>query len=220
MTAVLQIDAFFDFVCPWCLIGKRQLARALAQLAASRPDVEVVLSWHGVQLLPHLPENGVPFAAFYLQRLGSAEAVRMRQAEVEQSAAAVDLQIDLSRIEKMPNTGLAHRLFERAASLGTVAQRDALLERLFAAYFVRGEDIGERTTLLAIAEQCGFSKATLDEYMAGSSQPMEANNRGSSGVPHFVFNHQYLVSGAQSASVLLQAMHEALDHVSVGGQQA
>lgn len=220
MTAVLQIDAFFDFVCPWCLIGKRQLARALAQLAASRPDVEVELSWHGVQLLPHLPENGVPFAAFYLQRLGSAEAVRMRQAQVEQSAAAVDLQIDLSRIEKMPNTGLAHRLFERAASLGTVAQRDALLERLFAAYFVRGEDIGERTTLLAIAEQCGFSKATLDEYIAGSTQSMEANNRGSNGVPHFVFNHQYLVSGAQPASVLLQAMHEALDHVSVGGQQA
>ena len=67
----LLVEVAFDFICPWCLIGKRNLERALRALASSRPDVPVRLHWRGVQLLPHLPAEGVPFKEFYAQRLGS-----------------------------------------------------------------------------------------------------------------------------------------------------
>ena len=216
----LRIDAFFDFICPWCLIGKRQLERALAQLQGSRPDVEVELAWHGVQLLPHLPAQGVPFDEFYRQRLGSAEAVRVRQAQVRQAAAAVGLSIDFSGISTMPNTADAHRLLERAAGLGSVAQRDALLERLLAGYFHHGENLGDSTTLLAIAESCGYPRAVLADCLEGARSPFEDGGMGARGVPYFIFNRRQAVSGAQPAEVLLQAMQQALAQDVAGSQSA
>lgn len=211
MSRSLRIDVFFDFICPWCLIGKRQLERALAQLRRSHPEVAVELAWHGVQLLPYIPAQGEPFAAFYRNRLGSAEAVRLRQAQVQQAAAAAGLDIALASIASMPNTADAHRLLQRAGAVATPAQRDALLERLFAAYFQRGEDLGERTTLLAIAESCGLERSAVADCVRGDASPFVGLvNTAAGGVPHFILDRRRAVSGAQPAEVLLAAMREAL----------
>lgn len=212
MSPVLKIDVFFDFICPWCLIGKRQLERALALLRGSHPQVEVELAWHGVQLLPHLPAEGVPFAAFYLERLGSAPAVSMRQAQVQQAANDAGLDLDLSRIALMPNSADAHRLLACAAGLGTAAQREALLERLFAAYFRHGEDLGDSATLLAIAASCGYEPAQLAPALRGNGQPYFSQAVGgmAQGVPNFIFNNRLEVSGAQSPKLLHAAMLQAL----------
>ena len=212
MSRELRIDVFFDFICPWCLIGKRQLERALLQLRANQPEVEVELVWHGVQLLPELPVQGESFAEFYLKRLGSAEAVRMRQAQVQQVAATVGVDIDLAAIVRMPNTADAHRLMACAANLGSTAQREALLERLFAAYFHNGEDLGDTASLLAIAATCGFEPAQLAAILRGDGSPFigEAAGMAGNGVPYFVFDRRLAVSGAQPAEVLLGAMVEAL----------
>ncbi|SFQ44728.1 Predicted dithiol-disulfide isomerase, DsbA family [Geopseudomonas sagittaria] len=223
MSQPLHIEVFFDFICPWCLIGKRQLERALARLRATRPDVEVELEWHGVQLLPDLPAAGVPFAEFYLRRLGSEQAVRLRQAQVrEAAAAAAGLSIDFARIERMPNTGDAHRLLERAAAIGSPAQVEALLERLFAAYFHNGEDLGDPATLLLIAEDCGFAPAELVDNLRGDGWPFfgDAAGMAGNGVPYFVFDRHLAVSGSQSAEVLLGAMRAALARRDAEGQLA
>ncbi|VVQ24130.1 DsbA family protein [Pseudomonas fluorescens] len=216
MKGILRIDAFFDFICPWCLIGKRQLERALMALRSSHPDVELELAWHGVQLLPHLPAQGVPFVEFYRQRLGSAEAVQARQAQVRQAAAAVGLSIDFSGIKTMPNTADAHRLMECAAELGSVAQRDALLERLFTAYFDQGKDLGDSATLLAIAESCGYPREALVDCLEGAGSPYDDSGMGARGVPYFIFNRRQAISGAQPAEVLLQAMQQALAQDAAG----
>ena len=220
MNPALRIDLFFDFICPWCLIGKRQLERALAQLRASQPELEVELVWHGVQLLPELPVQGVPFAEFYRQRLGSEQAVRLRQAQVQQAAAAAGVDIALAAIARMPNTADAHRLLACAANLGTAAQRDALLERLFAAYLQRGEDLGDGATLLAIAAACGFEPVQLATSLRGDASPFVGADAGmgAHGVPYFVFDRRLAVAGAQPAEVLLGAMAEALAHAA--GQPA
>ena len=212
MSRSLRIDVFFDFICPWCLIGKRQLERALVQLRASQPDVEVNLAWHGVQLLPHMPVQGEPFAEFYLQRLGSTEAVRMRQAQVQQAAAAAGVAVDLQRISKMPNTADAHRLLERAMQLGNPAQCEALLERLFAAYFQQAENLGDTATLLSIAESCGFARSAVHDCLLADGSPFVSSSASapSGGVPYFVFNRRLAVSGAQPAEVLLGAMQRAI----------
>lgn len=211
MSARLQIDVFFDFICPWCLIGKRQLEQAQARLLSQQPEVHVTVQWHGVQLLPHMPVGGQPFAEFYSRRLGSAEAVSQRQSQVKQAAETVGVDIDFSRIATMPNTADAHRLLERANQLGSPAQRDALLERLYGAYFQQGKDLGCRQTLLTIAQDCGFEAAAVDDCLRGDGQAFVGNGAGAaSGVPCFQFDGRLTVVGAQPAEALLGAMREAL----------
>ena len=212
MKRSLSIDVYFDFICPWCLIGRRQLQAALAQFKAAQPEVEVNLAWQGVQLLPELPFDGQPFAEFYRRRLGSDQAVRQRQAQVRAAASAVGEQIEFSRIERMPNTADAHRLLLHASELGSEAQVEALLERLLAAYFKQGEDLGDRATLLRIAEQCGFAPEALAGSLRGDGLPFVSASAdiAGRGVPSFVFDDRLQVVGAQPAEALLEAMHLAV----------
>lgn len=210
MSRRLRIDVFFDFICPWCLIGKRQLEHAQVQFRSRHPDVQITTTWHGVQLLPQLPVQGEPFADFYRKRLGDADAVAMRQAQVRQAAAAVGLAIDFSRIATMPNTADAHRLFERVGALGNAVQSDVLLERLFAAYFQKGEDLGCREILLAIARSCGIEVGAVADCLNGDASPFEGFSGASSGVPGFQFDRRMTVVGAQPAETLLAAMSQAL----------
>lgn len=207
MSRQLHIDVFFDFICPWCLIGKRQLQTAIKQLHRTDPDIDVILHWRGVQLLPHIPVEGVPFQAFYLKRLGSVTSVRMRQAQVRQAANVVGVDLDFDRIKRMPNTAQAHHLLEHALKIGSPKQCDMLLEQLFAAYFHHSEDIGDTAVLLKIAALCGFSADTLGNYL---DEPFISANTGGNGVPYFIFDGRSALAGAHSADILYKAMLEAL----------
>lgn len=210
MSRRLRIDVFFDFICPWCLIGKRQLEHALVQFRSRHPDVQVTTIWHGVQLLQQLPVAGEPFADFYRKRLGNADAMTLRQSQVQQAAAAVGLAIDLSRIATMPNTADAHRLFDRVSVVGNATQREMLLERLFAAYFYRRENLGCREILLAICRSCGIDPQLVADCLKGDGTPFGGLPGAPSGVPSFQVDRRITVIGAQPAQALLGAMSEAL----------
>ncbi|WP_397447980.1 DsbA family oxidoreductase [Pseudomonas sp. NA-150] len=210
MSRSVRVDVYFDFICPWCLIGKHQLEQALSLFHAIHPQVAVDVIWQGAQLLPHLPAEGKPFKEFYLNRLGSVEAMRMRQAQVQQAAAAVGLNIDLMLIDNMPNTADAHRLLERAALLGSQEQYDRLLNRLFAAYFHLGEDLGCRATLLHIAESCGFNRVAIADCLQGDGTPYVGFAMAANSVPCFRFGQGLTIAGAQPAEVLFEALSEAL----------
>ena len=219
MTQALIIDVAFDLICPWCLIGKRNLDCAVQLMRERHPDSTVNVRWHGVQLLPDIPEAGVPFAEFYEQRLGGKEAVRTRQAQVNAAAANAGLAIHLERIKTMPNTGKAHRLLSYAANSSGPAQYaalyDQLLERLFAAYFIHGENIGDTATLTHIAQSVGLNTDNLATWLAVSHQPTN-EELARAGVPFFMFNQRHSVAGAQSPTHLLYGMrtviNEGLDH--------
>ncbi|MDG1580408.1 DsbA family oxidoreductase [Pseudomonas sp. GOM6] len=210
MSQAVRIDVAFDFICPWCLIAKRQLKRATLQLQQFLPEQVVSVNWQGVQLLPQLPAGGVPFHEFYLKRLGSESAVRLRQAQVQEAAATVDLSFDFSRITHMPNTADAHRLLRYSIDLGTPEQRDRLLERLFAAHFFSGENIGDANTLLAIAVSCGYPREIMARALYRDGRPFTGSACPSDSVPHFIFDGQLALSGAHPAKVLLGGMREAL----------
>jgi predicted DsbA family dithiol-disulfide isomerase len=213
VSPALRIDMAFDFICPWCLIGKRQLEQAVAQLQQDLPNQGVSIAWQGVQLLPHLPVIGESFHDFYLRRLGSEAAVRGRQRQVQEAAAAVGLQFNFERIQRMPNTADAHRLLCQAAVLGSPQQRDQLLERLFAAHFEHGEDLGNSNTLLAIAEACGYSREAMARALYGDGRPFLLAEISAHSVPQFVFDGQLQLSGALPAEQLLRGMHKALGMV-------
>ncbi|HDS1683180.1 TPA: DsbA family protein [Pseudomonas putida] len=215
MKQTLSVEVLFDFICPWCLIGQRQLQAALLLLQREQPQIQVELQWRGVQLLPGLPANGLPFHTFYVQRLGSEQAVRERQAQVRAAASVVGEDIDFTRIRRMPNTANAHRLLQRASSLLGAAQLEAMLAQLFIAYFHQGRDLGDSRVLLAIAQSCGLEAAQVADCLRDDGSPfLDGAGRAGSAVPRFRFNEGRLIAGAQPAEVLLAAMLEAL-HVQV-----
>lgn len=213
MKRVLQIEVGFDVICPWCLIGMRNLQAAIARLRACAPEVALYVQWRGVQLLPNVPAAGWPFLEFYRQRLGGDTAVRRRQAQVIEAATAAGVRIDYQRIRDMPNTADAHRLLRHAASNGSAAQRDALLERLFTGYFQRGEDVGDPAVLLTHGLACGMERAEIAPLMLGAAVPFQADGagHGSGGVPYYIVNGKLVASGAQPPAVLLAAMLAALE---------
>ncbi|WED82925.1 DsbA family protein [Aeromonas media] len=207
----LSIEVYFDFICPWCLIGKRQLDQALAQLRVAQPEVQVAVSWRGVQLLPALLVQGEAFHDFYLRRLGSEQGMSLRQAQVRQAAASVGVELDFGKIPRMPNTADAHRLWQRACQLGSPSQCEALLESLFASHFLHGGDLGDGSTLLGLAEAVGFSSAELVSSLQGDGTPFlgTAEGAASQGVPSFVLGGRVL-SGAQPVERLLTSLRQAV----------
>ena len=209
MTQELVIDVYFELICPWCLIGKRHLDQALAELARTDPEVAVDVRWHSVQLLPDLPVEGRDFTEFYIQRKGSAQAVRQGQERVKQAALGAGAVVNFSIIARMPNTLLAHQLLAFARTRQTPHQHAQLLERLLAAHFSRGEDLGERATLLVIAQDFDLPMAELSHWLeSGMGKPMPLEVPG---VPFFVFNHRVALSGAQPPELLLSGMRQALE---------
>lgn len=212
MTTTLTVDVYVDLICPWCLIGKRHLARSLAELAREQPDIAVQLNWHGVQLLPQVPAMGWPFAEFYERRLGGKEAVRQRQQQVQQAALQAGLVLDLASIAIFPNTGRALRLLEHVTRTGSPAQVEAVIERLFAAYFLRGENLGEPAILVQIVRDCGLNADALPAELFADGAPFSPVNAPMppEGVPYFVFNRRIALAGAHPSATLLAAMRETL----------
>jgi predicted DsbA family dithiol-disulfide isomerase len=212
--ASVTVDVHFDFVCPWCLIGKRNLDAAVSRLASLRPDVNVKARWHSHQLLPDTPVGGVPYQAFYVARLGSPGAVAARRAQVQEAAGAAGLQLAFDRIEVMPNTRAAHKLvaWATAANTGAACKPALLIDRLFTGYFMDGEDIGNPDVLERMGLACGLDAAGLadhltmsqrEEHVALSRSPQADEVRG---VPHFVVNSALSLSGAYSPGAIVDAM--------------
>lgn len=212
MSEVLKIEVGFDFVCPWCLIGLRNLRVAMVLLQAARPEVKVELQWRGVQLLPGIPPRGLPFGEFYRHRLGGEAAMRKRQAQVLQAAEAAGVRIDYSAISVMPNTADAHRLLAYASRLGDRALCDALAERLLRAYFEEGDDIGNPAVLLAHGEAVMLARSAMQVELRGAQTPYRGEGalNSYSGVPYYVINGGPPITGAQPPDVLLAAMRGTL----------
>ena len=210
--ASVTVDVHFDFVCPWCLIGKRNLDAAISRLASLRPDVSVKVRWHSHQLLPDMPVGGVPYQAFYVARLGSASAVAARRAQVQEAARAAGVQLAFDRIEVMPNTRAAHSLVSWAVATGAGFQPASLIDRLFTAYFMDGEDIGDPDVLKRIGLACGLDAAGLAGHLAASRRdenmpiPRSPQAEDVRGVPHFVIDSALSLSGAYSPGAIVDAM--------------
>jgi len=210
---VLNIEVFFDFICPWCLIGKRNLDTAVSRFAGLRPDVEVWVQWRPQQLLPFTPLGGMPYQAFYRDRLGSAEAVAARRAQVQQAGRAAGIEFAFDRIDVLPNTAAAHGLVDFAASRGGEGRRAALIDRLFTAYFLGGGNIGDDAVLERLGRECGLESGGLKDHLAHARRQADPTGSGVSmaatqvnGVPHFVFGPGASLSGAHSPQALVDAM--------------
>lgn len=215
---ILSVEAYFDLICPWCLIGKRHLETAIDLLARERPDVTVQLEWHSYPLIPATPPDGIPYRDFYVARLGSPQAVAVRQAQVIAAAREAGLTLALDRIETFPNTMLAHRLVRFVREQDGAAAAATLVDNLFTRYFMRGANIGDGHVLREALTECGIQSPLEQgapvqhdmDWLPPLNGPDDPPPRAGLGVPHFVFNGTHSVSGSRPPAALLEAMLRAL----------
>jgi len=144
--STLLIDVVSDVVCPWCYIGKRKLELALARLR-DPPDVAVTVRWHPFELNPDLPAQGMSRAAYLEAKFGDTTRSDAIYARVRAVGLEVGIAFAFERIRLQPNTLDAHRLIAWAQQRGDA---EALVERLFRAYFVEGRSIGEVDELVRL----------------------------------------------------------------------
>jgi len=211
----LTIDVISDVVCPWCYIGKRRLESALRELAAREPAVRPLVSWHPFQLNPDLPREGIDRRAYVDAKFGGPDRARAVYARIRDVGAEVGIAFAIDAIVRQPNTRDAHRLISWAQAQGDA---DALVERLFRAYFVEGRFVGDREVLAAVAGEAGLDAAAARAYLAtdqGEDAIVAMDRRvrelGVEGVPLFIFAGRIAVSGAQEPQTLLDAIAEARD---------
>jgi predicted DsbA family dithiol-disulfide isomerase len=204
----MDIDVVSDIVCPWCYIGKRRLESALA--IWSRGEARVV--WRPFMLNPDLPREGVDRAAYLRAKFGP-DGGAGRFAEVTAIGAELGIAFAFDRIARTPNTLQAQRLIRWALALDG---QDAMVEALFQAYFVDGEDIGDDAVLARIAGAAGFDGGTVAEFLAGDQHAAEirsedefARRIGITGVPCFIVDRSFAVSGAQPAAAFLETFEAA-----------
>ncbi|MGE0719152.1 MAG: DsbA family oxidoreductase [Alphaproteobacteria bacterium] len=197
----MHIDIFSDVICPWCFIGKRRLARALA----GEGDVPTTVRWRAFMLNPDMPAEGMERQTYIALKFGSAAHARRIYDTVQQAAESEGLTLALDRIRRTPSTVRAHRLIRWATG---APESDALVEGLFRAYFQEGRNIGDPTELADIAGAAGLDRAAAAAMLAGPegesevvSEDRTARRIGINGVPCFIFDGQYAVSGAQEPEV-------------------
>lgn len=198
----ITIDVISDFVCPWCWIGKRHLD-------AFGGEADIERRWHPYFLHPDMPEGGVDRAEFVRLKFGSDARARELGAGVTAAAKDAGLDIDYSRVKRVPDTRDAHRLVRWAGGQG---RADAVAEGLFQAYFNEGRDIGDTAVLADIGGAAGMDRAILEELLAGdadrdivNAQADRARAMGVSGVPTHIFANKIAVVGAQPVEALRQA---------------
>ncbi|WP_211657627.1 DsbA family oxidoreductase [Parapedobacter composti] len=208
----MKIEVWSDIVCPFCYIGKHNVEAALARFSESDA---VELEWKSFQLDPELPK-GVTYADTY-QYLAQRKGIRIAQAremtaDVALSGKKAGVELNFERAI-VANTWDAHRLIHLAQS---VNRGNIVKEALFRAHFTDGKDISDYDTLIAVAKDAGLAEAAartmLDSDLFAhevTQDIQEARNLGIRGVPFFVFNRQYAVSGAQPPEVFLQTLQKA-----------
>jgi predicted DsbA family dithiol-disulfide isomerase len=209
----VKIEIWSDVVCPWCYIGKRRLEHALdefeAEFPGARDDVEIL--WRSFQLNPDAPRHAVPTKQYLASRFGP-QAGEM-SARVAAVAKAEGLDFDSDHALSV-NTFDAHRLLHLAQDEGV---QDAAKERLLRAHFIEGADLSDPDTLVALMKEAGVSedraRAVIenpDEYAKDVEADIEeARALGAGGVPFFVLDRKYGVSGAQPVETFLQALRTA-----------
>lgn len=200
----MRIDIFSDTVCPWCFIGKRRLERALAE----RPQPDLGVRWRAFQLNPDMPAEGMDRREYLERKFGGPEGARQVYDAVREAGAAEKIPFAFERIRRQPNSLASHRLIRFAGEHG---DQDEVVERLFRAYFLDGEDIGEREVLLRLAGEAGLDPRAAAEYLdsdaelqAVEAEDLQARRAGIQGVPTFILNRRYALSGAQPPEVLFQ----------------
>ncbi|MBY0688630.1 DsbA family oxidoreductase [Microbacterium marinilacus] len=212
--APIRIDVWSDIACPWCYIGKRNLENGLAAVAADEDAPQVEITYHSFELSPDTPiDFDGSSADFLAQHKGispdQAQEMNDRVAQIAEQQAGLHYRFDL---QQHTNTVKAHELTHFAKEHGKQVE---MTERLMSAYFVEGRHVGRIDDLVELAEEVGLDASAArdvldnDHYLPDVRQDQaQARAFGISGVPFFVIDGKYGVSGAQPPEAFTQVARQ------------
>jgi predicted DsbA family dithiol-disulfide isomerase len=215
VSETIRVDIWSDIACPWCYLGKHRFEGGLALFKEQHPDVNVVVENHSYELAPDTP---LDFAGseidFLVKHKGMPrDQVEQMLSQMTEMAAAEGVVFDFGRV-KHANTARAHRVLHLAKDRGLQAP---VMQRLFRAYFELGEDMSDPESLARLGAEAGLDadevRAALDSEDYGEAVERDitrARMLGVTGVPFFLIEEKYGVSGAQSADAFAGAFEQVL----------
>lgn len=223
----MKVEIFSDVACPWCYIGKRRFETALGQFEQSD---QVEITWRSYQLDPTAPTvSDTSMNELLAKKYGmSPQRAAAANSQVSTLAAAEGLEYHLEKA-RYGNTFDAHRLIQLAA---THQLQDEVEERFFKAYFSEGAALGDTETLVRLVSEVGINAEEARAVLAGDEYAeavrgdiQEARELGIQGVPFFLIDEKYGISGAQSSEVFKKALdqvwaesHPVTKIINVGGE--
>lgn len=207
---IVQIDIISDVVCPWCIIGFRQLDQALAETG-----VLAKLRWHPFELNPNMGAEGQNLREHIMEKYGSTEEQsRAARAQITDLGASLGFAFNFDDDSKIVNTFQAHQLLDWAEEQG---RQHPLKLALFKSYFTDQQDVSDPEVLLACVDDAGLETETARRVLETSSQAESVRqkqafwtSRGITGVPAMVFAGKYLVTGAQGVENYIQILERCL----------
>jgi predicted DsbA family dithiol-disulfide isomerase len=211
MDASMRIDIYSDTICPWCYLGKRRFELALA----ARPHYEPRISWRPFELNPDLPWEGVERAGYLAAKFGDPSRLAESEETLVRLGEPVGLQFRFDLIERVPNTRRSHLLIAHAARQDLSSEA---AERVMQAYFEEGRDIGDVEELVRLGVEIGLSEHETRAAVvlrAGQDGLVAAERHaavlGITGVPAFVFDRRYTISGAQEVDTFTHVIDQVVE---------
>lgn len=209
----MKIDVLSDPICPWCYIGKVRFQQALETYPRDLGSLEFV--WRIFQLNPDMPEQGMGRTEYLERKFGGPAGAQQVYGRIAEAGKEVGINFQFDLIKTTPNTMKAHRLIRLAT---TENKGEALKNRMFKAYFEQGVDIGNTNELAFLAGECGMDRDEVTAFLMGrdfhtelQEEDKAARHAGVSGVPFFIIDDQYALSGAQPAEAFHKIFDLALD---------
>lgn len=206
----MKIEIYSDVICPWCFIGKRRLEQALERVGSAQP---AQVLWRPFELNPTMPKEGLDRRTYLEAKFGGAEALQAMEDRVAQAGEAEGIEFAFDRIARTPNTFDAHRLIWFAGQQGC---QDEVVEALFYSYFTLGRDIGNLDSLTEVAADSGLNREEVRVFLANDRAVQEVRTEeatghrlGIRGVPYFLLNGSFSISGAQPPDIFVSALQQA-----------
>lgn len=202
----MTIEVYADIACPWCYLGRARLKQAFDQ----RPALDTTLQWRPFQLQPDLPPEGRDFRSVLENKFGDWGRAQQMFDRIRRMGREEGLTFDFDAIDVAPNTADAHRLvlWAQDRSAG-----DEMATTLFRTYFSEGRNVSDQSVLVDCAAEAGLDEDAARTVLAGDeygdevrASQQQAQRRGITGVPCYVFGDQHAVVGAQSVDALTEAL--------------
>lgn len=219
MKPTIKIAVVSDVVCPWCYIGKRRLDSAIKNLSA---EYDFDIEYRPFELNPQMPGKGVDQKKYLTNKFGSEDRYKEITNHVKQVGAAEGIEFNFEKQNVSPNTRKAHGLIELAKKEGNQLE---LVEALFEAYFNRGIDLSKEENLVEVAMDAGLDKARVLEHLKDKNVPnqvaleeQQMYKLGITGVPFYIINNRYGISGAQPVDTFIQAFHQVVNVPIITGE--
>ena len=206
----LKIDIVSDIVCPWCVIGFRNLKKAMEEL---KSELDFEISWKPYELHPEIPQEGYDKKLFMQQKFGFSGG-KSRYDEITKIGESLNFNFNFSKAERIPNTFMAHRLLWKSEEYNLQTE---LSEALFSAYFTDGLDIGSKEILAQISESVGMNKDEtlkfLDSKEGGQeTADLEMNfiEKSIGAVPTYFINDKYIIQGGQEPKTFVSFLRKII----------